>query len=560
MAKIFLIDFSSEILINVAMRLKEKGVEILYWTGRKRFFDQIVKNKEIFPKTIFHNNLDAVRAISAEDLRNAEFDPPGKELINEMLECESLTLTMMTRLDFRGQVPFLKKKHLYYKYLQYWNGVIGKLKPDMIIFRSTPHASYNFVLYWLAKKYSIKTMMFDSTVFMDKLLVLKDFRELPEEFMELIRKSKDNKYQITELPKDKQEYFEQLANLKIDATPDYKKQIIAQINDPVKVFPPIKKIIKNIKSGNFFPVLRYHIKSALNLTNRPIFTIDETDKADYHNIYQLKKIRKVMDKYKKEYKKAEQEVDFKRKYIYFPLHYQPECNTSPVGEHFADQILTVKILSSALPQGWIIYVKENTAQWNYRNAQANSFRYSGYYWELANIKSVSLVSPDVSSFDLAAQSQAVATISGTAGWESLVRGKPVLFFGHPWYQHCEGALSVGNSNDCRRAIEKIINGYKPDTQKILNYLIALDKSTIRASHVEYLERASGVPREESIKVITEAVWRKLTENEAPSGLRPRYLLPTLRREQNPSEAENSSRSSVSPTTRKFSAKGDKIHE
>ena len=497
------------IILTQDASFKKEGAEILYWTGRKRNFEKIRQEKKYFSETIFHNNLDAVRAIPAEDLQNEKFDPSGKELINEMLECESLTLTMMTRLDFRGQVPFLKKKHLYYKYLQYWNGVIKKLKPDMIIFRSVPHASYNFVLYCLAKKHGIKTIMFDSTVFKDKLLVLENFRELPWEFKELSGKFEQERHSITELSDDKQKYFNRLSNPEADATPDYKKQIIAQINDPIKIIPPFKKIMKNIRSGNFFPALRYHIRSAFNLTSQPIFTIDETDKADYHNIYQLKKIRKVMDRYKNEYKKLEQEADFKRKYIYFPLHYQPECNTSPIGEHFADQILAVKILSSALPNGWIIYVKENNAQWNYRNAQANSFRYAGYYRELAEIENVFLLSPEISSYDLIAQSQAVATISGTAGWESLARGKPVLFFGHPWYKHCDGALLVGNSDDCRRAIEKIMSGYKPDARKVLNYLIALDRTTIKASHVEYLERISGLPRAESVRNITEAIWQKL---------------------------------------------------
>ena len=47
------------------------------------------------------------------------------------------------------------------------------------------------------------------------------------------------------------------------------------------------------------------------------------------------------------------------------------------------------------------------------------------------------------------------------------------------------------------------------------------------------------------------------KNEAPASLRSGYLLPSLRRERNPSEAENSSHSSTSLRTW-FSAKGDKI--
>ena len=503
--KLFLIDFSSGILVEVAKELKNKGAEILYWTGRKRNFEQVAQDKKTFPETIFHSNLDALKMILPDNQKLFKFEPPGADLIKEMLECESLVLTMMTRLDFRGQVSLLKKKHLYYKYLQYYNGLIKKLKPDMIIFRSVPHAAYNFVLYCLAKKYGIPAIMFDASVFNDRLLVLEDFRRMPEEFIELYNRIKGEQHLIEELPADKQAYFKKLSDPSVDASPSHKLQVVAQINDPIRTIPPLRKIWKNIKTCNFFPALRYNLKSIFNLTSRPIFTLDEDDKADYRNIYQLKRIKKITDKYKAEYEKLQQEIDWNKKYVYLPLHYQPECNTSPVAEHFADQILLAKILSAALPKDWIIYVKEHIAQWNYRNAQPHLFRHAGYYRELADLSNVRLIDPLISSYDLIVLAQAVAVASGTAGWEALARGKPVLFFGFPWYQYCDGAFYVNSVNVCREAIEKINNGYKPDAQRVLNYLIALDRTTIRASHVEYMERASKIPRGESVKNIAEAI-------------------------------------------------------
>lgn len=512
--KLFLIDFSSGILVQTAKELKRKGAEILYWTGRKRFFEEISKDKKTFPETIFHSNLDAVKTIPPVGQDLFDFESPGADLIKEMLECESLVLTMMTRLDYRGQMPFLKKKHLYYKYLQYYNGLIQKLKPDMIVFRSVPHSAYNFVLYCLAKKYNIPTIMFDASVSSNSLLVLDDFRQMPEEFIELYNRIENEKHSIGELPTDKQEYFKKLSDPRVDASPPHKLQIVSQVNDPIRAIPPIKKIWKNVKAGNFFPALRYHLKSVFNLTSRPIFTLDESDKADYRNVYQLKRIKKITDRYKAEYGKLQQEVDWNKKYIYLPLHYQPECNTSPVAEHFADQILLAKVLSAALPDDWIIYVKEHIAQWNYRNAQPHLFRYAGYYQEIANLPNVRLVDPLISSYDLIAKARAVAVASGTAGWESLARGKPVLFFGYPWYQYCDGAFQVSGVDTCREAINKIINGYKSDTQKVLNYLIALDKTTIKASHVEYLEKTSGIPREKSVNNIVGVIWQKLTGEKA----------------------------------------------
>ena len=72
-------------------------------------------------------------------------------------------------------------------------------------------------------------------------------------------------------------------------------------------------------------------------------TLDENDKINYRNFYRLKKINKYADKYIQEYRRFQTKPEYGKKYIYFPLHYQPECNTSPVGGYFADQILAVKI-------------------------------------------------------------------------------------------------------------------------------------------------------------------------------------------------------------------------
>ena len=50
---------------------------------------------------------------------------------------------------------------------------------------------------------------------------------------------------------------------------------------------------------------------------------------------------------------------------------------------------------------------------------------------------VQIVSGDISTFRLIDSAQAVATPGGTVGWESLVRGVPVLNFGCVWYAGCQ---------------------------------------------------------------------------------------------------------------------------
>ena len=43
------------------------------------------------------------------------------------------------------------------------------------------------------------------------------------------------------------------------------------------------------------------------------------------------------------------------------MHYQPERTTDPDANYFTQQYLAIKLLSTALPDGYILYVKD--ARW-----------------------------------------------------------------------------------------------------------------------------------------------------------------------------------------------------
>jgi hypothetical protein len=59
-------------------------------------------------------------------------------------------------------------------------------------------------------------------------------------------------------------------------------------------------------------------------------------------------------------------------------------------------------------------------------------------------------------FELIDNSIAIATTTGTVGFEALARGKPALIFGDVWYERCIGAWRIHNLNDCRIALANIL--------------------------------------------------------------------------------------------------------
>ena len=477
--KVFLVDFSTLILRDVALELQKKDVEILYWTGNKAAFHSFSQDKENFPNTIFHDCFNAIRNIPAPGVDVSKFEPPSIELIKDLLECESIVLTMMARMDYKN-MPIIQRKHIYYKFIQYWDGVLKTLKPDVIIFSVTPHAVYNFVLYAIAKKRNIPTIMGQLTFCPGKFIIARDCKEASKDLLKLYKEIKDEKHDIDELTPSTQDYFKKLINPTLDVTPEYKRKMDKKIKKPIKIIFNIRSVIKNIKSRTLLKTSYYYLKGLFG-KRKILYNIDKDDDINYKSRIQLKKFKKIKDKYKKEYLKLQDEPDFNKKYIYFPLHVQPECTTSPLAGFYVDLNLIVKTLSASIPDDWLIYVKENSAQWNQYSYEAHFYRYKGYYAEMKKNKNARLLSPDISTYDLINNSQAVAVATGTAGWEAIARSKPTLLFGYPWYMYCNGVFCIDGPRACKDAVREIINGYKPNPQKVLNYLFALEKAWIKGA-------------------------------------------------------------------------------
>jgi hypothetical protein len=119
------------------------------------------------------------------------------------------------------------------------------------------------------------------------------------------------------------------------------------------------------------------------------------------------------------------------RYVYFPLHLQPELTTSALGGEFSDQISAIEELSTILPVDWYLYVKENPKQ-------NEAYRGKLFFKRLKNLKNVRYIKRVCSSSKLILGSEFIATINGTAGWEAIFAKKPILIFGYAWFSSFRG--------------------------------------------------------------------------------------------------------------------------
>ena len=121
------------------------------------------------------------------------------------------------------------------------------------------------------------------------------------------------------------------------------------------------------------------------------------------------------------------------KYVYFPLHLNPELTTSALGGNYGDQLLALERLSNFLPADWKIYVKENPKQTEF-------MRGKWFFDRLNAIPKVTMVPKNTDTYDLIKNSVFVSTITGTAGWEAITNCKNALVFGNAWYKSLPGVF------------------------------------------------------------------------------------------------------------------------
>lgn len=146
--------------------------------------------------------------------------------------------------------------------------------------------------------------------------------------------------------------------------------------------------------------------------------------------------------------------DINEKYIFYPLHFEPESVILMLSPWFRNQLEITRLVAQALPVGVKLLVKDHPQMYAIRN--------KSYYDELKSIPNVKLCSPVLEGSSLLKNAIGTVSISGTATLESAILNKHSLCFGRPPFHNCleysdmarNGALGNLNSIFCRWMVEE----------------------------------------------------------------------------------------------------------
>jgi hypothetical protein len=196
--------------------------------------------------------------------------------------------------------------------------------------------------------------------------------------------------------------------------------------------------------------------------------------------------------------------DLQQPFVYMPLSFQPEATTVPLAGAFADQILIAQLLHKVLPPDVLIYVKEHPRQ------SSPEKRSPEYYREFLAIPRVRLMPRATNTFILRENCQAIVVTAGTAGFEGPFRGKPVLMFGHCYYQYAKGVYRIRSTEDCTHAVDEIfVKGKKPTLLQARLYLKALQDTCVHGVLDPWCFNISKLTLEENAQNCSRAILADL---------------------------------------------------
>lgn len=486
-----------KVITNICRQTKVGYINVVYY--KKTLKDLRAEEKQFVQ---YHALLNMDQTLFDPN----DLIPLDEELIVKMSNCERIVLKMIDRLEVRRKYTYKQRIEMYYYYLRYWNTVIEAHRVNLFISANVPHEIFDYVIYGLCKLKKIPVIfLYHQSQIEDTALIMHDWKEnclkLKSRFKELKEHFNGKNADGIDLPDKLQCHFNAQISDSADAVPFYMtsqrnwRARLRFIINPVRSFycTCIEEPKALLRIFNPFKWI-YLIYFILIVVVRRIISI-------YYNFYY----------YNFYYRRHSIHPDLNHVYIYIPLQYQPELSTSPLADAYADQQLIVQMVSKYLPEDVYLYVKEHPKQTSF-------CRSIKFYEEMAQTKNVVLVRKDCNSFNLIKHCVAVATSTGTPGWEALFREKPVLMFGSYIYQFADGVYKIKTNADCRHALDQILNHRaKPSLKNMKLYLKALGEVSFPAViDPDYLQ-VSKLGKKENIANITRALLAEINHIKARHG-------------------------------------------
>ncbi len=385
--------------------------------------------------------------------------------------------------DFQIEPDWNSHYMVYMHNVFFWYNFLRRKQVTHVFLSAIPHEGYDCIIYYLCGYLGIPVQLVHSCFIPFRRYPLRDFKvdepALTAEYARLLKLYEDSSAEDIPLEGKTAEVFARWASRQ----PDQMKPWYMRVNPFIRRLRQrfyetnIIRIWKGILGDDYAEhgVSFAFLRTVLYKTPQLIRMVPVAWKR-WRFVTPVKRLSVEFREY---YQSLAGDPVQGEQYIYFPLQYQPEATSNPMGGGmYADQMIPLNILSKALPGHVKIYVKTHPEQ-------LSLMRTRDFYTEIAKIPKVRLMRIETSTYDLMKNAVAVASLTGTALWECQFFGVSALAFGFSVKNPAPLTYHVRTVEECREALEQIIAAPRRNATKQLKiYTKALHNISFAVEDME----------------------------------------------------------------------------
>lgn len=497
--------------VKVARRLKDDhSVEPVYWIGYADD-DSAGLVKQEFPDAIYHDYFDAWKGVFPLDLEaRAWASTPDPEDYVRLAEYELQALQLLDRMDFdQRSFSFQERRNFFRRLIRCWTYIVEQFGIEALISPSIPHRSFDFPLYLVCRQKGIKMVSFMCTPFMKsgRILPVTDLYLMPDRIRQLFKQKREMDT-VEPLAADIQDSISRIhLNYEAAKPANFKEYNLYHKKRPSVLLTGRKFISELVgRKSPWLGRTGWLLKGVPSYHKTHGKDVESSSSRQPLAVYVAKIYRRIilLKRLDREYRKYSVVPDLTKKYVVLALHYQPEATTIPRSGIFYDQWYVLELMAKYLPRDWMIYVKENPKQFN-PIAEGNTGRLIRFYRDALKMPRVAFVPVDMDPFALIDGALAVFSVSGTIGWEGMVRGKPVICFASSWYEFFSpGVMRIINGDDLEK-VPSFIERYRFDGQALHRYLKTIEDLTLKAYFRRGLKKQLTISDNDCLDALTSCV-------------------------------------------------------
>ena len=397
---------------------------------------------------IFNFKHDEIDLIYSKKQHSEKLFFDEDNIINKMISADRIAGSgYMKDVSYRSKYKykkiFLENTDLPRNYCcnlySYVNNILNLTNPKMIFVHSVGSA-LTLGFYYLAAKKNIKFLS-------PKHTRLKNYMIIDE-------------YQIGSIKKVNEIYYKFNLNSVNNQFEEEAKNLYHQITTE-NLLPEYYQKHKNDK--NKFSSIFFFLKGLKrNFKNLMRFQIDYyTFNSAFFDFYTS--LKKNSFKWSKK---------LPTKYIYFPLHVDPEASTMVESYLYTDQLFIIELISKSMPGDYALLVKEHIPMLGLRDKI--------FYKKIQSLPNVRIIDPYVHPNKIIRNAKATIVITGTVSWESLCMGIPTIVFEKvPHLVIDKGIFYLKNIKDLRKTILLALKTKVNNKKEIINYISALLQTSFK---------------------------------------------------------------------------------